>query len=203
MTQLADFSEKTLSTGPKTPEGKAKSSQNALAHGLTSAKPPLNNNSYSEKLHLYQSRYAQLDPACQPLILELAHLAWKLEQIPQMETEIEQNSELTLSEHFMQDKPTPLTRLWSLHLRLLGRFTSLFNKLETLRRALLQNEPSSVDVPSTEHPSAPSTPKLQNKPLPPSPPSPFPPQLAIGNRQSAIPNPKLAAAVASIPLSIP
>ena len=126
-----------------------------------------------------------------------------------METEIEQNSELTLAEHFSQDKPTPLTRLWSLHLRLLGRFTSLFNKLESLRRALLQNEPSAVDVPSTEHPSAPPTPNLQNKPLPPChcsvssalpplPPSPLPPAYSLQSPASPLQT-KLAAAITAIP----
>jgi hypothetical protein len=56
--------------------------------------------------------------------------------MPALEIEIEQKSGLTLAEHFMQDKPTPLTRLWNLQLRLSGRFNSIHNKI-----VALQNEP--------------------------------------------------------------
>jgi hypothetical protein len=113
----------------------------------------------------FNAQFNPQTPTASTLVFELAHLAWKLEQIPQIEYEIELNSPLTLPEHFMQDKPTPLTRLWSLQLRLSTRFDSILRKLQSLATAEepVQNEPKSdVDA----RPSAPPASKLQNKPTP-------------------------------------
>ena len=144
------------STGPKTEESKAKVSQNAVSHGLTCLKPPFENPHFLSLLNAFLEEYKPQTPTAHTLVLEIAHIAFKLEQIPQLEYEVELQSGLTLAEHFMQDKPTPLVKLWNLQLRLGGRFNSLDRKLRTLK-SQSQNEPS---------PNAPANPPLQIKPTP-------------------------------------
>ena len=173
-----------LSTGPKTEEGKAKSAQNAVTHGLSSQKQPLENPRFRDLLKGFQKDYAYpQSPTAQTWVQELAHIAWKLEQIPSIEQQIEQDSGLTLAEHFMQDKPTPLVKLWNLQLRLGGRFNSLVRKLQSPCHCsvssgngipandvpILQNKPN-LGAPSSSSgplplPPPPQKPILQNKPL--------------------------------------
>ena len=141
------------STGPKTEEGKAKSAKNAATHGLTSSKPPLENPDFIQLHNEFLQERNPQTPTQHLWVLELAHIAFKLKQIPSLEFEVELISDQTLAEQFAQDKPTPLSRLWNLQLRLSARFDSLVRKL------------SAVDVPSTEHPSAPTHSILQNEPL--------------------------------------
>ena len=68
------------STGPRTPEGKHSSSQNATAHGLTSRKLVLNSEEQSE----YDALVAKLVRAWEPeeserdLLEELAEAKWRL-----------------------------------------------------------------------------------------------------------------------------
>jgi hypothetical protein len=50
------------STGPRTPEGRAKSSQNALRYGLTAAQIIVRGESENDFLAYYAKRYAVLDP---------------------------------------------------------------------------------------------------------------------------------------------
>ena len=202
------------STGPKTDEGKAIVAQNALKHGLTSSQIPLHNTDFLAKLTQIQQLFPSPDPLVQNMVLQLAHVIYKIEQIPQIESELLQNSDLTLAEHFMQNKPTPLTRLWNLELRLQSRFQTLLRKLT-----------SAVDVPSTEHPSAPPLSIQQNKPTPvqPTPPSavptptkplsapikPLPTAYSLQPTASNLQNKptstlnKLSQAIQSIPLPIP
>ena len=151
------------STGPKTEEGKAKSAQNALTHGLSSAQIPLQNPRFLELLEAFQREHQNpQSQTAQIWLQELAFIAFKLEQIPSIEQQIMVEYSLTLAEHFMQDKPTPLVKLWNLHLRLLGRFNSLVNKLRSH---------SAANAPLADHPTTPTTP-VQNKPKVPSAPPP-------------------------------
>jgi hypothetical protein len=50
------------STGPKTPEGKNKVSQNAVTHGLTSHRPVLDNEDTAEFRTFVNELIDQLDP---------------------------------------------------------------------------------------------------------------------------------------------
>ena len=167
------------STGPKTEEGKAKSAQNALTHGLSSAQIPLQNPRFLELLQAFQREHQNpQSQTAQIWLQELAFIAFKLEQIPAMEQQIMVDSNLTLAEHFMQDKPTPLVKLWNLHLRLLGRFNSLVNKLRSHSAAnapLAEHPlgtPSACSGPSSPSPLHPPTASiLQNKPTLKTPPA--------------------------------
>lgn len=79
------------STGPRSEDGKQRSSQNALKHGLTSRMPVLR----SEDPALYEQRCRQFHDEYQPktpteiqLVQELADTAWRLNRIPQLEAEL-------------------------------------------------------------------------------------------------------------------
>jgi hypothetical protein len=79
------------STGPRTPEGKARSSRNALCHGLSSRTTVLP----SEDLAAYQrhcrqffDEYGPATPTETQLTQELADTAWRLNRIPALEADL-------------------------------------------------------------------------------------------------------------------
>ena len=79
------------STGPRTEEGKARSSQNALRHGLLSRTPTLP----SEDQAAYEQHCRHFFDQCSPataietqLTQELADTAWRLNRIPALEANL-------------------------------------------------------------------------------------------------------------------
>ncbi len=79
-----------LSTGPKTSEGKARVSQNALRHGLTSVRLVVRDDEREEFTQLRDSLVAELDPqgAVETLTFEeLLHAAWNLHRFRRIEAE--------------------------------------------------------------------------------------------------------------------
>jgi hypothetical protein len=199
-----------LSTGPKTDEGKAKSAQNAATHGLTSALPPLNNPIFNQLLQNFIKERSPQTPTQHLWVEELAHIAWKLKQIPLLESQILQNSCLTPAEHFAQEKPSPLAKLWNLHLRLLGRFNSLDRKLSQngcpLGASTL-GAPSACSGPSAPPSPHPHAPVLQNEPT-----AQLVDDMILKAMKSILQNEptktsttrsKLASAIDSVPLPIP
>jgi hypothetical protein len=77
-----------LSTGPRTPEGKQRSSQNALTHGLTSQSPTLaTEDPAAYQLHCRQffDEYQPATPTETQFTQELADTAWRLNRIPTLE----------------------------------------------------------------------------------------------------------------------
>jgi hypothetical protein len=79
------------SCGPRTAEGKQRSSLNALHHGLTAASPVLP----SEDAAAYQAHCRQFLDEHQPatatekqLVQELADTAWRLNRIPLLEADV-------------------------------------------------------------------------------------------------------------------
>ena len=68
------------STGPSTPEGKARVSQNAIKHGLTSKHLIVREDEQEEFDDLQTSLYVELDPqgAIETVTFhDLVHAAWK------------------------------------------------------------------------------------------------------------------------------
>jgi hypothetical protein len=77
-----------LSTGPRTPAGKKRSSQNALTHGLTSQSPTLaTEDPAAYQLHCRQffDEYQPVTPTETQLTQELADTSWRLNRIPSLE----------------------------------------------------------------------------------------------------------------------
>src|SRR5215218_6890714 len=155
------------STGPRTPEGKARSSQNARKHNLAATTPPPDLNAspaYQARLEQLRKEWRAYTGTQDLLHEQLALIMWKLEQIPQVErtllaTELDAETITTFpptpralnladcpdtsdtdptaaitAHHLHQNQPTPLTRLWDHHRRLLARLQSLIRQLQSLRR---------------------------------------------------------------------
>ena len=79
------------STGPVTPEGKARVSQNALKHGLTARHLVIRENEHEEFAALRDSLTADLDPQGAIEVLtfhELLHAAWNLQRFRRLEAEV-------------------------------------------------------------------------------------------------------------------
>jgi hypothetical protein len=77
------------STGPKTSEGKARTSQNAVTHGLTAFMSTLPHESEEEFLHMRDTIIGELKPKGQfelELVTRIASILWRLRRIPIFET---------------------------------------------------------------------------------------------------------------------
>ena len=69
------------STGPRTPEGKARSSQNRLTHGVRSEKTVLRTESkeaFDANMQLWLDRYPTEDDLIRLLVIETAEAYWFL-----------------------------------------------------------------------------------------------------------------------------
>ena len=80
-----------LSTGPKTDEGKAASSQNSLKHGLTAKTVLLPGEDPAEYQSFTQGMTADLAPANSiesSLAQELIDLQWRLQRVPRLEASL-------------------------------------------------------------------------------------------------------------------
>ena len=89
--QSANIANARLSTGPQTPEGKAKSSQNARKHGLTAQDVvvgPEDREEFDELLAGFQADVSPEGTLQQALFDELVASAWNLRRIRRMETEL-------------------------------------------------------------------------------------------------------------------
>ena len=79
-----------LSKGPITPEGKDKSSANAIRHGLTASKHFLLATEFADEYEeVFQAFLADLHPATKAelrLVQKIANLDWRLERLVMMET---------------------------------------------------------------------------------------------------------------------
>jgi hypothetical protein len=77
-------------TGPKTPEGREKSSNNALKHGLTSSKMFVLSNETPEKWHrlldVWTARLQPRDEAEMQIVTEAAFARWRLQRVWTIET---------------------------------------------------------------------------------------------------------------------
>jgi hypothetical protein len=83
------------SHGPKTPEGKARSSQNALRHGLTAADsatlPTESQDDFQTLLDAYFDRYHPADAIEIELVETLAITRWRLRRVALLESRMLEN----------------------------------------------------------------------------------------------------------------
>jgi len=85
------------STGPRTPEGQARSSQNARTHGLTARDviiAPDEREEFEELLNDYQANVKPQDAIQRTLFEELVTAAWNLRRVRRMEVELCSDTEL-------------------------------------------------------------------------------------------------------------
>jgi len=78
-----------LSTGPRTPEGKAASSQNSKAHGFCAADPVLtyeDRNQFTALLERYKSDFEPVSAHQEFLVSQMAGARWKLDRAERIET---------------------------------------------------------------------------------------------------------------------
>lgn len=81
----------THSTGPRTPEGKQRSSRNALRHGLTAASPVLPTEdpiAFETHTRAFLDEYQPATPTETQLVRELSDIAWRLNRIPLLEARL-------------------------------------------------------------------------------------------------------------------
>ena len=79
------------STGPRSPEGKLRSSRNALRHGLTARTAVLPSEdpaAYENHCQQFRDEYQPATPTETQLVRELADTAWRLNRIPLIESRL-------------------------------------------------------------------------------------------------------------------
>ena len=79
------------STGPRTGEGKARSSQNALRHGLssrTAVLPSEDQAAYQQHCRQFFDEYHPATSTETQLTQELADIAWRLNRVPALEADL-------------------------------------------------------------------------------------------------------------------
>lgn len=152
-----------LSRGPRTPEGKAASSRNALRHGLTSqciVLPNESRESFQALFHQFVDRFAPLDDIEVGMIEEMAASYWRMRRAWAVETNLLQGAlqaqppgpevdRLASAFSGLAAQP-PLGLLHRYETRLHLMFQRALHNILLLRANALQNEPS----PTSEHPDA-------------------------------------------------
>jgi hypothetical protein len=92
------------STGPKTPEGKARSSQNGLTHGLTSKKwPILRGEDEAEYEQFHDAMVCDLQPRGimqYQIVQDLIQVRWKMKRLPKIEAESMRRHQQKLQERY-------------------------------------------------------------------------------------------------------
>jgi hypothetical protein len=106
-----------LSSGPTTPTGKTRSSQNSLKHGLYSKQILLPTESADDYRSLVASYFAHFEPITPleaELVETLAATRWRLRRLASIETDLFTNHSLEKARHIPADVSTPDARLaWS------------------------------------------------------------------------------------------
>jgi hypothetical protein len=137
---LANAANAQLSTGPSTPEGKARSSQNALRHGLTARHLVVREDQRPEFELLRQSLLDELDPqgAIETFTFhQLLHAAWNLQRFRALEADLMVNG---LDPVLDDSAAKTLDRLYRYAARAERSYYKALNELRTLQtnRALRQ-----------------------------------------------------------------
>jgi hypothetical protein len=137
------------STGPKTPEGKAKSSLNASKHSLTSKQIVIPGENRAE----YDAHRADLIDGLKPanpveseLVEELAAHSWRLKRAIRIETAVlaqiaadSPDPDAAIAKSFLE-RPKELDRLVRYMTSIERAYWRVFNKLETIQRARRDQE---------------------------------------------------------------
>jgi hypothetical protein len=138
--QIANAANAKLSTGRRTEQGKAHSSQNARTHGLTAQHPVIPDEDRDAFHQLREQLRAETKPqgALQNVIFEeLVHSAWNLRRVRAMEAELDASTpDALLSDdpHLNANGPTArLERLARHHTRIERVFFRSLRELKALQ----------------------------------------------------------------------
>jgi len=152
-----------LSTGPKTPAGKARSSLNALKTGLTGRTvllPSEDAEAYQAHLQRFFAEYQPADDKEHELVQRLADISWRLLRIPSLENALFALGRVQFEEMFADHDPDLRGALIDAHT--LIAFHKQFNNLSIQESRLFrQFEKTRVelsDLQSRRRDSAPSQP---------------------------------------------
>jgi hypothetical protein len=134
--QTANAANARLSTGPRTVEGKARTSQNAPTHGLTAAQLVI----AAEDREEFDEFHAQLDTDIRPqgalqqiLFDQLVASAWNLRRIRRMETELTASAKTYLDILDNPDLTAKLDRLARHQTRIERTFHRSLRELKSLQ----------------------------------------------------------------------
>ena len=134
--QSANADNARLSTGPRTEEGKARSSQNARKHGLTAAQLII----AAEDREEFEDFHAQLQTDIRPegalqqiLFYQLVAAAWNLRRIRRMETELTASAQTYLDILDNPDLTAKLDRLARHQTRIERTFHRSLRELKSLQ----------------------------------------------------------------------
>jgi hypothetical protein len=125
-----------LSTGPTTPEGKARSSQNARKHGLTAARFVIaaqERTEFEQFLAELETEIRPQGPLQQILFDQLAVSAWNLRRVRAMEVEV--TAQVTSAADLLHnpDLTAKLDRLGRYHTRIERTFYRSLRELKALQ----------------------------------------------------------------------
>ena len=141
------------STGPRTPEGKSRVSQNALRHGLTARHLVIRPEEQEEFAAFQQSLASELAPqgAVETLTFhELLHAAWNLARFRRIEAQVSSGSSQDFSD---PDTTTILDRLSRYQARAQRAYYKALQELRVLQtnralRAVKLEEEETAEVPA-------------------------------------------------------
>jgi hypothetical protein len=123
----------TRTGGPRTPEGKARSSKNALKHGLTARDVVVTPEERPEFEELLASYTAELSPCGvleETLFNEIVHAAWNLRRLHRLEASLATSQPDPLLDDDLEDK---ITRLHRYHARAERTFHRSLKELRALQ----------------------------------------------------------------------
>ena len=134
--QSANAANARLSTGPRTVEGKARSSQNARTHGLTAAQLVVAAEDREEFDDLHAQLQADIRPqgALQQILFDqMVAAAWNLRRIRRMETELTASAQTYLDILDNPDLTAKLDRLARHQTRIERTFHRSLRELKSLQ----------------------------------------------------------------------
>jgi len=149
----ANASNAQLSTGPRTPEGKARSAQNALKHGLTARDLVVRAGETEEFNHLRASLQEEIQPQGaleHDLFGQLVHAAWNLRRVRRLEADLSRGPHDRLADDSSEKAFNRFARYHARFERSYFRCLRELRALQTNRalRAQLQPQPQPADVPA-------------------------------------------------------
>jgi hypothetical protein len=162
-----------LSTGPQTPEGKARSSQNARKHGLSAREvviAPDEREEFEEFLEAYQADLQPQGMTEQGLFNQLVLAAWNLQRISRLEADWAKDSDPLRNDY----REASIERLARYHTRAERTYFRCLRELRVLQtnRSLREAQPEASALPplasiaiwtkQTRTPLAPVPPEYQS-----------------------------------------